>query len=308
MYTLTNIFLPLLSLLSHLPTLSLCQNGYMGYHLAQRGDPESVIYETADTPAAGNVSATNPPPDVFLNASVSVGEISIEVQNLTAKVNLAAQVLQLLQFNAGVDASINRVSLLIQNVSARVELEARLGNLVLMISDVMDSLDLNPVLATLGSDLGNITNATVGALNGTLGGSGGSGGLSERGVGAEQYNLLHNILYSINDYSGNTHTNRVLSQSGNIVNQLLDNSGRVTGERTVGSYLTDMHFNGHNKTVTKSGREVNEQQYVYNAVPGVSVIAAIYTDAVTGAVVATQVLSEAFGGGDSTVAADEELK
>lgn len=62
-----------------------------------------------------------------------VGEISIDVQNLTAKINLDAQVLQLLQFNAGVDLSISRVRLLIQNVTAKVVLEARLANLVLMI-------------------------------------------------------------------------------------------------------------------------------------------------------------------------------
>ena len=66
-------------------------------------------------------------------ASVSVGEIHIEVQNLTAKINLDAQVLQLLSFNAGVDLSIQRVNLLIQNVTAKVLLEARLANLVLMI-------------------------------------------------------------------------------------------------------------------------------------------------------------------------------
>ena len=293
-------------LLCTISCLALAQDsgdGYIGYHLAERGDQESVIYETADTPAAGNVSATNPPPDVFLNASVHIGEIDIDVENVTAKINLAAQVLNLLQFNAGVDASINRVNLLIQNVTAKVELEARLGNLVLMIGDVMNSLDLNPVLATLGSDLGNITNATVGALNSTLG----SGGLTGRDVGGEGYNLVHNILYSINNYEGNTHTNRVLSQTGDIVNQFLDNNGHVTGERTVGNYLTDMHFNGYDKPVTRFGQEVNELQYVYDAVPGVSVIAAIFTDS-TGAVVGTQVLSEAFGGGESTVAADQDLK
>ena len=219
---------------------------------------------------------------------------------MTAKINLDAQVLNLLKFNAGVDASINRVNLLIQNVTAKVTLEARLANLVLMIGDVMNSLDLNPVLATLGSDLGNITNATVGALNGTL------GGLSGRSADGEGYNLAHNVLYSINDYSGNTHTNRILSQQGNIVNQMLNNDGHVTGERTVGNYLTDMHFNGYNKTTDRFGALVNELQYVYNAVPGVMVIAAVYEDA-EGKVLGTQVLSEAFGGGDSTVASDTDL-
>jgi hypothetical protein len=38
-----------------------------------------------------------------------------------------------------------------------------------MISDVLDSLDLQPILATLGQDIGDIVNTTVGAVGG-LGG------------------------------------------------------------------------------------------------------------------------------------------
>src|SRR3954463_14858234 len=105
----------ILSLLTFLilPLLALSQisddDGYTGYKLdiRQDGDPLAVLYETENT--TPNVSSSVPEPDVFLNASVHVGEISIEVQNLTAKINLDAQVLQLLQFNAGVDLSINRV-------------------------------------------------------------------------------------------------------------------------------------------------------------------------------------------------------
>lgn len=70
-------------------------DGYTGYSLAFEGDQDgSTVYETASTPA--NVSATAPESDVFLNASVSVGEIDITVSNLTAKINLDVQVLQLL--------------------------------------------------------------------------------------------------------------------------------------------------------------------------------------------------------------------
>lgn len=108
------------------------EEGYIGYRLDQRGDPESAIYETANTntDAADTVLPTDP--DVYLNASVSVGEIDIEVDNITAVVNLQADVLQLLSFSAGVTASIDRVKLTIQNVSAKVLLEARLENVVTM--------------------------------------------------------------------------------------------------------------------------------------------------------------------------------
>ncbi|MCJ1311337.1 hypothetical protein MMC25_005008 [Agyrium rufum] len=276
-------------------------SGYTGYSLSSTGDGESTTYETLNTNT--NVSTVNPPPDVFLNASVHVGEINIEVQNLTAKINLAAQVLQLLQFNAGVDLSIDRVSLLIQNVTAEVVLEARLENLVLMIGDVLDSLDLNPVLATLGQDVDQIVNTTVGGLTGNGGSNstGSSGGLSSRsGTGGLAYSVAHNILYSMNDYSGHTHTNRVLAQNGSIIDQSLDNDGNIYGERVVGYYLEDMSFDGYNVSVVDKGQYDRESQYIYAPFNGLNVVSAIFTDA-AGSVVATQVLSELNAGGSSTI-------
>lgn len=111
---------------------SRADDGYIGYRLDQRGDPESAVYETAETDTDGDETILPTDPDVYLNASVSVGEIDIEVDNITAKVNLQADVLNLLHFSAGVDASIDRVKLTIQNVSAKVLLEARLENVVTM--------------------------------------------------------------------------------------------------------------------------------------------------------------------------------
>lgn len=303
----TPLAVTMLSQLLLLPLIALpawAQDGYVGYHLSERGDENSVIYETADTPAAGNVSTTQPPPDVYLNASVSVGEIDIEVQNLTAKINLAAQVLSLLNFNAGVDASIDSVQLLIQNVTAKVVLEARLSNLVIMVGDVLNSLDLNPVLATLGNDVGTIVNATtsaVGSLTSGLTGSGSS--LSARDQ--EVFNLAQNILYAVNDYSGNTHTNRILAQNGDIIEQSLDNNGHVSGQKTVGNYQTDMTFNGYNITTKRNGQEVQELEYNYSPLPGFMAVSAIFVDG-TGKVVGTQVLAETQAGGYTTVSGEEK--
>jgi len=267
--------------------------GYIGYSLESNGDPDSAVYDTASTPA--NVSTTVPAPDVYLNASLFVGEIGITVENLTAKVNLQAQVLSLLSFNAGVDVSIDRVNLLIQNVTAKVLLEARLANLVLMISDVLDSLDLNPVLATLGQDVTNITNTTVGAVEG-------NGGLASRAL-----DLRLGVLYSVNDYSGNTHTNRVLEQDGSIADESLDNNGHVYNTQVVGSYATDMSFNGYNRSTTVNGEPAFELEYVYAPFPGLSVISAVFVDE-AGQVLGTQVLSESSAGGSSTIVDVDELK
>jgi len=111
-------------------------SGYVGYNLTLEGDEDSVVYATDDTrPDAG---VNEPNPDVFLNASVSVGEINIEVDNLRAQIDLNLEVLQLLQFNAGVDLSIDRVRLLIENVTAKVILEARLENVVMMVRQMCD--------------------------------------------------------------------------------------------------------------------------------------------------------------------------
>ncbi|KAI1384842.1 uncharacterized protein F4822DRAFT_374649 [Hypoxylon trugodes] len=275
-------------------------DGYIGYELNKRGDPESVNYETADTPGV----VLPEEPDVYLNASVSVGEIDIEVDNITAKINLDAKVLNLLHFTAGVDASIDRVSLRIENVSAKVELEARLGNVVQMVGDVLNTIDLNPIVATLGKNVGSI----VGNVTDELGDSSTSSSSTASATNTKRdsldYNLVHNILYSVNDYSGQTHTNRILAQNGSIYDSFLDNDGNEHGRRVVGFYSRDMTFTGHNRTITIDGKTEFELSYEYKPFPGLDAVANIYVTP-AGQVVKTQVIAEAEGGGTSTISDDD---
>ncbi|KAK4160699.1 hypothetical protein QBC43DRAFT_325086 [Cladorrhinum sp. PSN259] len=293
------------------------EDGYIGYRLDKRGDPETANYETANT--AGVKLAEEP--DVYLNASVSVGLIKVEVQNLTAKVNLDANVLKLLHLNAGVDASINRVLLQIENVSAKVELEARLGNVVQMVDDVLSSIDLNPILATLGQSVNKIVNSTTDLLDGVVGGDQQQGGgqqqsaasatategSSENAKRALSYNIAHNVLFSVNDYTGAAHKNRILAQDGSLYDEYLDNDGNEQSRTTVGWYADDMTFTGHNRTVKGDDGEFveYEQQYEYRPFPGIEVFSYIFTDK-EGKVLRTQVISEAFGGGMSTVSNDSD--
>ncbi|KAH7631475.1 hypothetical protein B0T09DRAFT_407530 [Sordaria sp. MPI-SDFR-AT-0083] len=354
----------LLLSLSRLPALSFAQDteddketddGYIGYRLTHRGDPESAVYETANT---DNDLILPEDPDVYLNASVSVGLIDIEVDNITAKVNLDAKVLSLLHFSAGVDASIDRVKLRIENVSAKVELEARLENVVAMVDSVLQSIDVNPLLATLGQGVGKVLDGvgdivgdtvndvvdTAGkvvrdvplgdALNNVAGAAGnvlkdvplnGLGSeplevvanLAKRvpsavghGSGADKdpfnYNIQHNILYSVNDYQGNRHRNRRLDQNGDIFDEFLDNDGNEQSRQVVGYYKDDMTFTGHNRTVEVDGKTEFELQYEYKPFPGIEAISWIYVDAEEGEVVRTKVISEAQGGGTSTVSNDSE--
>ncbi|KAK4450887.1 hypothetical protein QBC34DRAFT_401801 [Podospora aff. communis PSN243] len=281
-------------------------DGYIGYRLERRGDPESAGYETANTKDVGILPVE---PDVYLNASVSVGHIGIQVDNITAKVNLDAQVLKLLHFSAGVDASIDRVKLTIENVSAKVELEARLGNVVTMIGNVLDSIDLNPIIATLGQNVAHIVNNTLDTLAGPI--DGGAGGGASGGGNQKRselsYNLEHNVLYSVNDFQGKTHTNRILAQNGSIYDEFLDNDGNENGRRTVGYYSRDMTFNGHNKTIAVDGEiKEYELQYVYTPFAGIEVTSWIYIDP-SGTVTRTQVIAEGRGGGTSTISNDSDL-
>ncbi|VBB86217.1 Putative protein of unknown function [Podospora comata] len=286
-------------------------DGYIGYRLDKRGDPETVNYETANT---GGVQLAEEP-DVYLNASVSVGYIGVDVQNLTAKVNLDANVLKLLHFSAGVDASINRVQLKIENVSAKVELEARLGNVVKMVDDVLNSIDLNPIIATLGQEVTQIINSTTDLLDGVgegLGGGTGAGEEDAAGGNAKRsfegsHKLESNVLFSVNDYTGQAHKNRVLAQDGSIYDEYLDNDGNEQSRVVVGSYDKDMEFNGHNRTIEEEGNVVEfELQYDYKPFPGVEVTSWIFVDT-TGRVTRTQVIAEAQGGGSSTISNDADL-
>ncbi|GKT52806.1 hypothetical protein ColTof4_13216 [Colletotrichum tofieldiae] len=286
-----------------LSTLALAQDepkgdGYFGYDLKRRGDNESAVYETANTKTG--IDTLNPIPDVYLNASVSVGEISIEVQNITAKVNLDAKVLNLLHFQAGVDARIDRVKLGIYNVSAKVELEARLENVVKMVGDVLTSIDLNPIIATLGDTVGDVINKTVDVVTDPVESAASS--VAKRDLA---YRIENNILYSVNDFSGRTHTNRVLAQNGSLYDVYLDNSGSESGKRVVGYYSRDMTFSGHNRTIKVDGHVKEfELQYLYAPYPGLEAFSNIYVDT-TGRVVRTRIVAEAEGGGTATISNDD---
>ena len=288
-------------------------SGYVGYNLTLEGDQDSVIFATENT-RASEKNRTYPEPDVFLNASVSVEEINIEVDELTAKINLDLQVLQLLQFNAGVDLSVDKIQLLIQNVSAKVLLEARLENLVAMVDEVLGSLDLNPIIATLGQGVSGIVNETAGAVGGILDGASGGGGGEDSSSSSSSSSsstttkrsiqIDNGILYSISDFSGNAHTNFILSQAGQILAQDLDNNGRVSGSRVAGSYAKDMAFTGHEETVEFRGESVLGRRYRYDPIHGVEAVVEVFFGGDD--VVGTRILSELEAGGFATVVADED--
>ncbi|KAK5938695.1 hypothetical protein PMZ80_008887 [Knufia obscura] len=171
----------------------------------------STSTTTNTAPAPTSSSAFSEVPDVYLNVpELSVGRIELDVEDLTADINLHANVASLVSINAGVAVSIKKVNITIADVSAQLELEVRLGHLVDIVNRVFESLDLNPLLL---STIGNLTNTLepiVGIVDGLLGS---------------------------------------ITQGGTTLNFLIDNLGNIVQEvggvsTIVGSYTQNMTATG----------------------------------------------------------------
>src|SRR4028119_1963989 len=84
-------------------------------------------------------------PDVLLDVPViKVDRIDFELNDLRAKVNLFAKVLDLVELSVGVDAYLGRVKLVIEGVEAQALLKVRLDNVTAIIDRVLTTIDRNP--------------------------------------------------------------------------------------------------------------------------------------------------------------------
>ena len=84
-------------------------------------------------------------PDVLLDVPVvKVDEINFELNDLRAKVNLFAKVLDLVELSVGVDVYLGRVKLVIQGVEAQALLKVRLDNVTAILDRVLTTIDRNP--------------------------------------------------------------------------------------------------------------------------------------------------------------------
>ncbi|PRX97970.1 hypothetical protein [Allonocardiopsis opalescens] len=136
------------------------------------------------------------PPDVLLDVpELKVDEITLDVENLRARVSLQAEVLDLLRLNVGADVDLGRVDLTIKGVEAQALLKVRLDNVAAIIERVLRTIDTNPqilehVTRGLGPalrDLGAGGGQAVGAVGEGAGGAvdrlGGDAGQAVRDVG-----------------------------------------------------------------------------------------------------------------------------
>ena len=118
-------------------------------------------------------------PDVLLDVpQLRVDEISLEVQDLKARVSLQASVLDLLNLRVGVDAELGRVELTIKGVEAQVLLKVHLDNVARILDRVLTTIDNNPqIVERLVEQVGGAVEGVgtgAGEALGDLGASAGS--------------------------------------------------------------------------------------------------------------------------------------
>jgi hypothetical protein len=186
--------------------------------------------QTSTCPAtsiATNGSAANCPcPDVFLDVpNLSVEEIKLTVDNLTAHVDLNVRLSSLLTISAGVDVSINKVNLEIKGVKAELELDVRLGNVVKILDRALTTLDRNPNL------LSGVINSVGGLLSSVLGENGlvqrvvdSLGNVVERVVSDTGAVLSQTVVGAVQDLQ---RLSRSVNSLGQIVDQVVDSTGAV---------------------------------------------------------------------------------
>jgi hypothetical protein len=151
----------------------------------ERGGRTEEAWDGA-TAGPGGLAAEDP--DVLLDVpELRVDEISLEVQDLRARVSLQADVLELLKLHVGVDAGLGRVQLTIKGVEAKVLLKVHLENVARILDRVLTTIDNNPdIVERLTEQLGHAVEdvgAGAGRAVGDVGTAAGSA-VEELGEGA----------------------------------------------------------------------------------------------------------------------------
>ncbi|KAK2033499.1 hypothetical protein LX32DRAFT_522851, partial [Colletotrichum zoysiae] len=177
--------------------------------------------------------SSTPPADVYLRVpELSVGRIELDVDNLSAEVNLAAEVAKLVTINAGVQVGIEKVNITIVDVEAELELVIRLGNLVDVVNRTLASLDLNPLLINLLDTVGDVVDDVIGAVDGLLG----------------------SIV------NGDSKINFLIDNLGNIVQEVAGGAGGALST-IIGNFQQNMTFTGNQQDL---GNGLVQKTYSYS--------------------------------------------
>lgn len=214
----------------------------------QRTDSKRKTGATSERPSAADVVLDVP--------DLRVDNISLDVQRLDVQLALDARVANLVRLNAGADAGIDRVRLEIVGVQAEAYLVVRLDQVSDIVSRALDTIDANPEIVTRLLESVDSAVGTVGEVTGT---AIQPGGVLDEAVGTagrtlERTTAPDGVLAQTINGLGQTVV-RALDESGNIVERTLDATGRIAGERRVGS-VSDLKV--IKKTRGAEGRTVNQ--------------------------------------------------
>ncbi len=141
------------------------------------------MYEDYTVIDPGEISDTDEPDVVVDIPVVKVDELHFELDDLTARLSLHAEVLDLVRLSVGVHAELGKVELNLKGVEAQALLRARLDHVTAIIDRVLTTLDRNPdVLKEIAHALEPVTEG-AGKAVGQIG-EGAGGAVEDVGEGA----------------------------------------------------------------------------------------------------------------------------
>lgn len=189
--------------------------------LAQNSESQTLDY-------LSNVPADQQP-DVLLDVpNLSVEEITLEVENVEARLSLDAKVANLVQLRAGADVSIGNVNLTIKGVEAQLALVVRLDNVRAIVERTLTTLDENPqLIETLGNTLNNTVSTTGDVVNNTVGTVGDlTNGLLQQGQILDLASSGLSVVNETVNSAGET-VQRLRSSDGGLYEVVTDTTGRI---------------------------------------------------------------------------------
>lgn len=211
---------------------------------AQRGRQQPAPAAGACPPrtAAAPGRQPGPPPelqayDVVVSVPrLCVERITLEVNDLQARLSLNARVANLVSVQAGADVSVEQVSIGIRGVRAEALLLVDLDNVVQVVERTLQFVDNHPEIVTQLTGTVNRTVNTVGSVANT---ALQPGGVVDRAVGVAGQTLNNltqpgGVLTQTVNTLGQT-VQTTLDASGNLVERTLGTAGQVVNTRTLGA-------------------------------------------------------------------------
>ncbi len=178
--------------------------------------------------------------DVVLDIpNVCVEKIFLKVDSVTARLNLHAQISNLVKVDAGADVLIGNVDLTIQDVRATALLLVDLDDVVHIVDQTLTFIDNHPeIVQQLGSTLQN----TVGAVGGAVGG------------------LLRGLVIGTTRLANGNVLQRVVDEvTGSIMERTMSAAGKMVAEKAVGSILNLPTIRETTNTAGQLVRQVRDQ-------------------------------------------------